>query len=438
MPTWNDALPDAVTGDYVNSRLLLRVAGTPDQAKEMPLLTAFGEACRRATDGTAAAPGQSFLADATAGMYRTAGGSLGLSVAGVSRLLIDSTGLAAFSGALTAGGLLTAPTLSIAGAATIGGATSVTGNLTVSGTSSVTGQQFGALGSVTQPSYSFTGDTNTGMWSPSPDAIVFSTGGNERIRINASGLVGVGISPATAFHVRSAAADAMQNIARFDAVNVAGDDYAGLFIAGDPINNIIQMSATGTNPASFVFFNGVTEALRIENAVGTRPGTDNNRSLGTAAFRWSQVFAGTGTINTSDEREKVWRGGLTPAERAAALEIVAELGFYRWTEAVATKNGSSRLHFGARAQRVWGIMANHGLVDPIGPDGRPGATPYAFLCYDEWPDYFEDVAPDPDADGIIAPDAEPVRRLARASGNRYGLRIDQLTLFLIAAAFPAA
>jgi len=161
-------------------------------------------------------------------------------------------------------------------------------------------------------------------------------------------------------------------------------------------------------------------------------------SNGTASFRWSQIFAGTGTINTSDEREKVWRGAMTPAERAAALEIVAELGFYRWTEAVAAKNGSSRLHFGVRAQRVWTIMANHGLVDPIGPDGRPGATPYAFLCYDEWPDYFEDVPIEPDENGDVDPDAVPERRLIRASGNRYGLSVDQLTLFLIAAAFPAA
>ncbi len=50
------------------------------------------------------------------------------------------------------------------------------------------------LGAVGTPSYTFTGDTNTGMWSPSSDAIAFSTAGGERVRVDSSGNVGIGIS----------------------------------------------------------------------------------------------------------------------------------------------------------------------------------------------------------------------------------------------------
>jgi hypothetical protein len=44
------------------------------------------------------------------------------------------------------------------------------------------------LGTAALPSYTFTGDTNTGMWSPGADLIAFSQGGTERLRIVASGL----------------------------------------------------------------------------------------------------------------------------------------------------------------------------------------------------------------------------------------------------------
>jgi hypothetical protein len=48
------------------------------------------------------------------------------------------------------------------------------------------------LGAVGTPSYTFTGDLNTGMWSPAADTLAFSEGGVEVMRITSAGNVGIG------------------------------------------------------------------------------------------------------------------------------------------------------------------------------------------------------------------------------------------------------
>lgn len=58
-----------------------------------------------------------------------------------------------------------------------------------SATSIATGK--GTVGAV---AYGFVADTDTGMWSPSSDAIALSTAGSERLRVDSSGNVGIGTS----------------------------------------------------------------------------------------------------------------------------------------------------------------------------------------------------------------------------------------------------
>ena len=143
--------------------------------------------------------------------------------------------------------------------------------------------------------------------------------------------------------------------------------------------------------------------------VGTNlfaPRVDNTETNGTAAFRWSVVYSATGTINTSDIRFKKFRTeseDISTKERAAAVKIKSEISAYQFTDALEEKGGSARMHFGVGAQRVREILIDAGL----NPDD------YAFLTVDQWDDKYEDEV------------------LIKSAGYRWGIRYDELTMFLL-------
>jgi hypothetical protein len=134
-----------------------------------------------------------------------------------------------------------------------------------------------------------------------------------------------------------------------------------------------------------------------------RPGDDNIKVLGGTAFRWSVVYAGTGTINTSDEREKQQISDIPEA----AIRAVRKVKFkqLKFSDAVALKGGEARWHFGVIAQQVKEAFESEGL----------NAFAYGLLCYDEWPEVHEVT----DDDGKIVVPYSP-------AGNRYGVRYDEL------------
>jgi hypothetical protein len=70
---------------------------------------------------------------------------------------------------------------------------------TGSGTTAVTigtGQQVAmTLGSAAAPSITFSGDTNTGIFSPAADTVAIGTGGTERLRVDSAGNAGLGVTP---------------------------------------------------------------------------------------------------------------------------------------------------------------------------------------------------------------------------------------------------
>lgn len=213
-----------------------------------------------------------------------------------------------------------------------------------------------------------------------------------------------------------------------------------------------------------------TEYFRATSA-NLRPGADNTIDLGDASYRFAVVRAGTGTINTSDGREKTELRPLTAPELAAGLELAKTgVGVFQFLDAVAEKGEDrARLHVGYTVQAVMAVMLKHGL-DPMR---------YAFICHDRWdaevvhhpaieareavpavPEVWEEREVDITirVNGQDRPAKRTVLQLVqpaqaaqpavqareawtetvREAGDRYGFRPDQLDRFINAAVIQAA
>jgi hypothetical protein len=102
---------------------------------------------------------------------------------------------------------------------------------------------------------------------------------------------------------------------------------------------------------------------------------DNSEDLGTSAFRWDDVYATNGTIQTSDRNEKQDIAVLTATEMLVAARISAMFKTFRWINRVAD-NPNARTHTGIIAQDVQQAFTDEGL----------DASDYSLFISDTWTD----------------------------------------------------
>lgn len=210
------------------------------------------------------------------------------------------------------------------------------------------------------------------------------------------------------------------NVSEFTGLEILGHNGGGLskFSFGCHENTPILRAWNTSN---------ATVNLRVD-ALAINPMADNTRSIGTASARWGVIYAGTATINTSDEREKQQIRDLSEAEKRVAIKLKSQIKAFKFNDAVAEKGDKARIHFGVIAQEVKAAFESEGLV----------AEDYAVLCYDEWDaeyrDITEEITVTNDAgDEVTETIKTGERELVREAGNRYGVRYEELLAFIISA-----
>jgi len=317
------------------------------------------------------------------------------------------------------------------------------------------------------------------------------TDGVERVRIDSEGRVGVGIAtPTEAFEV----AKGKILVAQSPEAKAIG--YFATFAAAQS-EECLQISVDGHKlittggyftPSSLKFHIGDTERMRIDGGgrllVGTTTAppfgnvnfggsfyadaaigdessgvyfglsgvypsvggslSDNQIDLGNAAYRWDDVYATNGTIQTSDRNEKQDILEITAAETAVATACKGLLRSFRWKDSVAEKGDDARVHFGIIAQD---------LQDAFTAEGLDAGRYAMFISGTSWETQTEVAAVEAvdevtDKDGNVTTEAveakdaytrtDTFEALAEApegatERTRLGVRYSELLAFIIAA-----
>ena len=140
------------------------------------------------------------------------------------------------------------------------------------------------------------------------------------------------------------------------------------------IKDSTTVGAIGDKDADSIYINQGDAGLRFVDGVNTvmpckENGVvrDNAIDLGTSGNRFNTVYAGTGSINTSDEREKQDIEELTEVETRVAVAAKSLLRKYRWKDMVQAKDDNTRsdetarIHFGIIAQDLKAAFEAEGL-----------------------------------------------------------------------------
>jgi len=142
--------------------------------------------------------------------------------------------------------------------------------------------------------------------------------------------------------------------------------------------------------------------------------SDNLIDLGDSGSRFRVIYAGTGTINTSDANEKQQIRDLNVAEKAVAIRIKSLIKVYKFNDAVALKGDNARIHIGVLAQEVASAFEAEGL----------DAYKYAMFCSDTWYELNGNTIDDQNQ--LVTKDTP--NAVAR---TRLGVRYDELLAFVI-------
>jgi hypothetical protein len=196
-----------------------------------------------------------------------------------------------------------------------------------------------------------------------------NVGGSERMRIDSSGNVMVGT---TAHQASASTGDGGAWIGSPTGIHVIAKNSAVVQylnrIGTD--GTITEFRKNGNNVGSI---GTVSNWLTLTNQYGRQlslignttprisPSQDNYWDVGNSSFRFDDIYATNGTIQTSDRNEKQDIEELSEAEQRVAVACKGLLRKFRWQDSVAEKGDDARIHFGIIAQDLQDAFAAEGL-----------------------------------------------------------------------------
>ena len=212
---------------------------------------------------------------------------------------------------------------------------------------------------------------------------VAGTGSSEVARIDTSGNLLVG---GTATNPAGSGTDgiALSSGGRINA-QVSGDqhrlgrgetgDILGFYSAGSLVGSIGEKTSRlffAQTGGSGISMSGVN----LLPTDGSGAANDNTNDIGFSSFRFDDIYATNGTIQTSDRNEKQDIAELDEAERRVAVAAKGLLRKFRWISSVEEKGDDARIHFGIIAQDLQAAFEAEGL----------DAGRYAMFIHSTWTD----------------------------------------------------
>ena len=341
------------------------------------------------------------------------------------------------------------------------GTTSPAQKLDVSGSVKSTGQFLaGSTGSAT-PDYSFAADNTLGMFR-APGVLGFSVGGTERMRITSGGTGTIYIGTTDGSPYNNSAGSSADNGVVIDDGRIWAARYSGTPIDLNRTGTdgyLISLRKNGIeigyirnfgSQPCFVNVNGDGIGVSTDDGqaclmpVNSSGNSDNDADIGRPTYRFDDIYATNGTIQTSDANEKQDVAELDEAEKRVATAAKGLIRKFRWIDSVEKKGDDARIHVGVIAQDLQAAFEAEGL-DP---------SRYAMFTSNTWWEIDELVPAVEAVDEVVDEEGRVITEAVKAKPEytrkniyktadeapegavertRLGVRYNQLLAFIISA-----